>query len=57
MDELGASDDFLLDAVEQGDVYSVKWKAKPSLQERVFSVMESLAERGLAGVWARGRLR
>ena len=42
---------FSSNAVEQGDVYSVKWKAKPSIQERLMFIGhgERGAERGPAG--------
>jgi len=51
VDELGASDDYLLDAVEQGDVYAVTYKGKQSLQERLFSMMESALQLGPLGAW------
>ena len=54
VDELGASDDYLLNAVEQGDVYAVKWKGKQSLQEKFFSMLESALQLGPLGAWLRG---
>lgn len=44
VDELGASDDYLLSAVEDGDVYRVRWKGKPSLQERIMHALDTAAE-------------
>lgn len=57
VDELGSSDDYLLDAVEQGDVYSVRWKGKQSLQERIFSFMENTLHGGALADWFRGQYR
>ena len=45
VDQLGSSDDYLMAAVEQGDVLAVRWRGKPKLQERFMSLMESTAER------------
>lgn len=44
IDELGASDDYLLNAVQDGDVYRVRWKGKQSLQERIMHAMDAAAE-------------
>jgi serine protease SohB len=44
VDELGASDDYLLDAVAEGDVYHVRWKGKPSLQERLMHMLDAAAD-------------
>ncbi|RMF98224.1 MAG: protease SohB [Gammaproteobacteria bacterium] len=50
VDELGSSDDYLLDAAAQGDLYQVSWKGKPNLQEKILSMLETAAERlGLGG--------
>jgi len=49
VDELGSSDDYLLKAVADSDVYQVTFKGKQTLQERIFSAFESTADR--AGLW------
>ncbi len=49
VDELGSSDDYLLDAAAAGELYHVSWKSKPTLQEKLLSMMETAADRlGLA---------
>ncbi|MDJ0928147.1 MAG: protease SohB [Gammaproteobacteria bacterium] len=45
VDELGSSDDYLLHAAEDGDLFKVTWKGKPNLQEKILSMMETAAER------------
>jgi serine protease SohB len=49
VDELGSSDDYLLAAVADSDVYQVTFRGKQTLQERIFSAFESTADR--AGLW------
>jgi serine protease SohB len=49
VDELGSSDDYLLKAVADSDVYQVTFKGKQTLQERIFSAFEATADR--AGLW------
>ncbi len=41
IDELGSSDDYLLNAAKDGDVFRVTWRAKQNLQEKIMSMMES----------------
>ena len=53
VDELGASDDYLLDAIEHGDVYRVRWKGKQSLQERLMHAMEGSIETLRRARWDR----
>jgi serine protease SohB len=53
VDELGASDDYLLAAVDKGDVYRVQWKGKPSLQERIMHAMDTAAETFARARWDR----
>lgn len=45
VDELGTSDDYLLQAAAAGDVYRVEWKAKQTLQEKILSMFEAAAGR------------
>ena len=49
IDELGTSDDYLLSAAEDADVFTVKYKGKQTLQERFMSAIESSLDR--AGIW------
>lgn len=53
VDELGASDDYLLAAIEDGDAYRVRWKGKPSLQERIMHALDATAETFRRGRWNR----
>jgi serine protease SohB len=45
VDELRTSDDFLLDAAKERDVYAISYKRRRSLPERVLSGAESLLSR------------
>lgn len=40
VDELNTSDDLLLGALDARDLYSVKWKGRKSLSEKVFAAVE-----------------
>ncbi|MGI9265079.1 MAG: protease SohB [Gammaproteobacteria bacterium] len=51
VDELGTSDDYLLEAIDEADLYSVKWQSRKSLQEKLSSVVEDGAASALRGVW------
>lgn len=51
VDELGASDDYLLRATADADVFHIRYKGKPTLQERLFAAFESAADQ-LAGRFA-----
>lgn len=51
VDELGASDDYLLRATADADVFHIRYKGKPTLQERLFAAFESAADQ-LAGWFA-----
>jgi serine protease SohB len=46
VDEIATSDDFLLDAVKERDVYHVAYKRRRRLQERLMGGAESLLARG-----------
>jgi len=49
VDEIGSSDDYLMKAAESADIYTVSWRGRQKLQERLFAAMETsvarLAER------------
>ncbi len=45
IDELGSSDDYLLQAASDGDVYELSWRGKQNLQEKLLSIMETAADR------------
>ncbi|MDP7660397.1 MAG: S49 family peptidase, partial [Gammaproteobacteria bacterium] len=45
IDELGTSDDYLMVAAQDADVYTVKFKGKQSIQERLMSSFESSLDR------------
>jgi serine protease SohB len=49
IDELGSSDDYLINAIEDSDVYHVSFKGKQTLQEKIMSAFESSLDR--AGHW------
>ncbi len=49
IDELGSSDDYLINAIADSDVYHVSFKGKQTLQEKIMSAFESSLER--AGLW------
>ncbi|MAF83391.1 MAG: protease SohB [Gammaproteobacteria bacterium] len=49
IDELGTSDDYLIAAAQDADVYTVKFKGKQSMQERFMSAFESSLDR--VGFW------
>jgi serine protease SohB len=49
IDELGSSDDYLISAIKDSDVFHVSFKGKQTLQEKIMSVFESSLER--AGLW------
>jgi serine protease SohB len=49
IDELGASDDYLINAIEDADVYHVAFKGKQTLQEKIMSAFESSLDR--VGLW------
>ena len=49
VDELGSSDDYLLTAVTDSDVFQVTYRGKQTFQERVLSAFESTA--GRIGLW------
>ena len=45
VDELGSSDDYLLNAAENGDLYHVSWRGRQGLQEKILSMFEAAADR------------
>ncbi len=45
VDELGSSDDYLLKAAENGDLFQVTWQGKQNLQEKILSMFEAAADR------------
>jgi serine protease SohB len=60
VDELGSSDDYLLQATDRADVFHVEFRGKQSLQERIFSVFESRLEEvtnRAAEFWKRSQFR
>lgn len=46
VDDIGSSDDFLLKAVTDADVYRVSYRARHTLQERLFAAVQAAVERG-----------
>jgi len=50
IDKLGTSDDYLIAAAQDADVFTVKFKGKQTLQERLMSAFESSLDR--VGLWA-----
>jgi serine protease SohB len=42
VDELGSSDDYLMKAAETADIYSVRYKGRPTLMQRLQSAMTSM---------------
>lgn len=60
IDELGASDDYLINAIEDADVYHVTFKGKQTLQEKIMSAFESSLDRAsqwFADLQNQGRFR
>ena len=53
IDEIGTSDDYLIAAAENADVYTVKFKGKQSLSEKIMQAFESSLDR--AGRWIENR--
>ena len=51
VDELGTSDDYLLEALDEADLYSVKWASRKTLQEKLTSVVEDGTSAALRGAW------
>ena len=49
IDELGTSDDLLMNAAPDADIFQVSFKGKQSVQEKLVSVFESAVER--AALW------
>jgi serine protease SohB len=45
VDKLATSDDYLMSAVTDADIYQVAFRGKQSLQDRIFAVFESTLER------------
>ncbi len=54
IDEIGTSDDYLMSAALDADVFTVKFKGKQTFQERLLSAFESSLDR--AGIWLEERL-
>ena len=54
IDEIGTSDDYLMSAAGEADIYTVMFKGKQTLQERIMSTFESSLDR--AGIWLEERL-
>ena len=44
VDELGSSDDYLMRAAEDGDLYFVRYQGRPGLQQRLLSALGDSAE-------------
>lgn len=53
IDEVAASDDYLLHAADEADLLHVSWRARPTLQQRLFASMQAAAE-GFSA-WLAGR--
>ena len=51
VDELGTSDDYLLEALDEADLFSIKWASRKTLQEKLSSVVEDGAAAALRGAW------
>ena len=45
VDQLGSSDDYLMSAVEDADVYRLAFRSKLTLQDRIFAAFESTLEK------------
>lgn len=55
VDALGSSDDYLLKASTEADLFHVKYKVKHSLQERIFAAVRAAAGHGDLGILQRER--
>jgi serine protease SohB len=55
VDELGSSDDYLLKAAAESDVYQVSYHVKHTLQERLFAAVRAAADH--ADLWWSQRQR
>ena len=53
IDEIGTSDDYLMSAADEADIYTVRFKGKQTMQERIMSAFESSLER--AAIWLEER--
>lgn len=49
IDEIGTSDDYLMSAVQDADIFTVSYRGKQGLQEKLASAFESALER--VGLW------
>jgi serine protease SohB len=45
VDELGSSDDYLMSAVKDADVYKLEFRGKQTFQDRIFAAFESALEK------------
>lgn len=45
VDQLGSSDDYLMSAVKDADVYKLAFRSKQTLQDRIFAAFESTLEK------------
>jgi serine protease SohB len=54
IDEIGTSDDYLMSAADEADIYTVRFRGKQNLQERIMSTFASSLDR--AGIWLEERL-
>ena len=58
VDTLGSSDDYLMSAANEADIYHVAFRGKQSMQDRIFSAFESSLERvGLTQSMSKTMLR
>ena len=55
VDEIGASDDYLMAAIETADVFHVTYRAKHSLQEKLLAAVRAAADQ--VDLWLAGRQR
>lgn len=54
IDKLGTSDDYLISVAKDADVFTVIFKGKQTMQEKIMSAFESSLDR--AGIWLEDRL-
>ena len=51
MDELGTSDDYLIKALEDADLYAVTWKGRKTLQAKLAAAVEGGTAAAVRGAW------
>lgn len=53
VDQLSTSDDYLMEKIKQGEVYSIKYEAHKSISEKLAGVIHLSLDRLLLGWWGR----